>query len=124
MSQASTHSRVSAHVATAFQGATGVVSKQIYGILIPGNHPCGPKLKVMFKIPCMGTYLGCYGMEIKAAGTPYSIKSQAMVRLSNFSYRQRLSTAYLFYKVLNLLQYWSWFLKLTEPPPQRESYVI
>ena len=34
-----------------FQGATVAASKQMYGILIPGKHPCGPKSQVMFKCP-------------------------------------------------------------------------
>ena len=36
---------------TAFHGATVAASIQTYGILIPGKHPCGPKLRAMFKRP-------------------------------------------------------------------------
>ena len=38
---------------TTFHGATVHVaaSMQIYGILIPGKRPCGPKSQVMFKPP-------------------------------------------------------------------------
>ena len=34
---------------TAFQGATVAASIQMYGILIPGKRPCGPKSRVIFK---------------------------------------------------------------------------
>ena len=52
VSQASTHSRVSAHVPH-FEGPlrTVAASIQTYGILIPGKRPCGPKLGVMSKCP-------------------------------------------------------------------------
>ena len=36
---------------TIFQEATVAPSIQKYGILIPGKHPCRPKLQVMFKCP-------------------------------------------------------------------------
>ena len=32
---------------TTFQGATVAASIQMYGILIPGKHPCEPKSRVM-----------------------------------------------------------------------------
>ena len=36
---------------TTFQGATVAASIQVYGSLIPGKPPCGPKLRVMLKRP-------------------------------------------------------------------------
>ena len=36
---------------TAFQGINVAASIQMYGIYIPGKHPCEPKLRVMFKHP-------------------------------------------------------------------------
>ena len=39
------------HPCTAFQGAAVAASIQTYGILIQGKHPCGPKLRVIFKCP-------------------------------------------------------------------------
>ena len=48
---ASTHSRLSTHVYTAFQGINVAASMQTYGIYIPGKRPCGPKLRVMIKHP-------------------------------------------------------------------------
>ena len=44
-------SRASAHVYTSFQGINVAASIQKYGNYVPGMHPCGPKLRCMFKHP-------------------------------------------------------------------------
>ena len=47
VSQTSTHSRDMC----SFKGVNIAASTQMYGSYIPGKHPCGPRLQVMFKRP-------------------------------------------------------------------------
>ena len=51
VSWANTHSRVSTHVPH-FKGSMYIAASiQMYGVLIPGKRPSGPKLRVMLKRP-------------------------------------------------------------------------
>ena len=56
--QASVHFGPGKSPCTAFQGVNVYIgaSVQTYAIYVPGKHPCGPKLRVMFKCPRVLTW--------------------------------------------------------------------